>query len=452
MIVRKHQLPQDIRQSETFTDMTLANGRQFLCLALSPWNTTSSLTMPSYRKPPTNNDPSMGGDEQKAEASEGPQRSGISGLFHPVPRCHSFGECHPLQQPKQDVPLNPPLRRPREDLPLNPPLVPGTTTPLMLFQDAFAVLNDFCGNLCTKIPSVHRHMYPYYKRAVCNSEDLLATFETVVRVADYMAVVEKMFDCSRDDMVDVAEALIVALMKLLEKLRHEARDHKINFGHYVTLFDTEKDKHLRVVPKLTRAHVAPDNLQKMSVRLATQLFSRSTAVGIKLYREAKVPGMEDSEGTETFTRMVNDLFDALNIKLPSRGVRRHSKEIQILKDFLEMLNTTERNAVKENLKLFASQQTTESLRVTLLSTIDVIAFLLAQGANYVLTAKLNQDPLEAIPKEKTWRVDLSDMVDFLVDPNSRDHLTVAQQQIRDMRDTIAVTLTSANPPSMTRRQ
>ncbi|XP_075725449.1 uncharacterized protein LOC142761750 [Rhipicephalus microplus] len=66
----------------------------------------------------------------------------------------------------------------------------------------------------------------------------------------------------------------------------------------------------------------------MSVRLATQVFSRSTAVGIKLYREAKVPGIENSEGTETFTRMVNDLFDALNIKLPLRGVRRHSKEIQ----------------------------------------------------------------------------------------------------------------------------
>lgn len=59
-----------------------------------------------------------------------------------------------------------------------------------------------------------------------------------------------------------------------------------------------------------------------------------------------------------------------------------------------MLNTTERNAVKKNLKLFASQQTMESLRVTLLSTIDVTALLLAQGANYVLTAKLNQDPLE----------------------------------------------------------
>ncbi|KAH7933277.1 hypothetical protein HPB49_011123 [Dermacentor silvarum] len=119
-----------------------------------------------------------------------------------------------------------------------------------------------------------------------------------------------------------------------------------------------------------------------------------TAVGIKLYREAKVPGMENSEGTETFTRMVNDLFDVLNIKLPSRGVRRHSKEIQLLKAFLEMLNTTEQNSVKKNLKLFASQQTTQSLRVTLLSTIDIIEYLLAQGAHYVLTAKLNQDPSE----------------------------------------------------------
>ncbi|KAL1431605.1 hypothetical protein MTO96_002234 [Rhipicephalus appendiculatus] len=187
----------------------------------------------------------------------------------------------------------------------------------------------------------------------------------------------------------------VVLYKLeVENAVPRVGDHQTNFGHYVTLFDTEKDKHLRVVPKLTRAHVAPDNLQKMSVRLATQLFSRSTAVGIKLYREAKVPGMENSEGTETFTRMVNDLFDAFNIKLPSRGVRRHSKEIQIIKSFLEMLNMTEQNSVEKNLKLFASQQTTQSLRVTLLSTIDIIEYLLTQGAHYVLTAKLNKDPLE----------------------------------------------------------
>ncbi|KAH8010040.1 hypothetical protein HPB51_024390 [Rhipicephalus microplus] len=93
----------------------------------------------------------------------------------------------------------------------------------------------------------------------------------------------------------------------------------------------------------------------MSVRLATQVFSRSTAVGIKLYREAKVPGIENSEGTETFTRMVNDLFDALNIKLPLRGVRRHSKEIQpeevghelIKEEVAEKLTVPPKNQAKE---------------------------------------------------------------------------------------------------------
>lgn len=61
-----------------------------------------------------------------------------------------------------------------------------------------------------------------------------------------------------------------------------------------------------------------------------------------------------------------------------------------------MLNVTEKNAVEKGLKLFASQLTTESLRVTLLSTLDIIDFLLDQGAHYVLTEKLNQEPLEVI--------------------------------------------------------
>lgn len=47
--------------------------------------------------------------------------------------------------------------------------------------------------------------------------------------------------------------------------------------------------------------------------------------------------------------------------------------------------------------LFASRQTMESLRVTLLSVLDIIEELLAAGGTlYVLTAKLNQDPLEVI--------------------------------------------------------
>lgn len=62
----------------------------------------------------------------------------------------------------------------------------------------------------------------------------------------------------------------------------------------------------------------------------------------------------------------------------------------MLEDFLELMNTTEGNS---HLKAFASSQTNESLRVTLLSALD-IKFLHSQGLSYVLTAKLNQDSLE----------------------------------------------------------
>lgn len=59
-----------------------------------------------------------------------------------------------------------------------------------------------------------------------------------------------------------------------------------------------------------------------------------------------------------------------------------------------MLNSTEEESVNNNTKLFASQMTTESLRVTLVSVIDIITWLHDKGVRYVLTVKLNQDPLE----------------------------------------------------------
>ncbi|XP_049526218.1 uncharacterized protein LOC119457590 [Dermacentor silvarum] len=108
----------------------------------------------------------------------------------------------------------------------------------------------------------------------------------------------------------------------------------------------------------------------MNVRLATQLFSRSVAIGPKLYREQRKPGFEDGEGTEKFM-------------------------MQVIKNFLIMLNMTEKNSIERNTKLFASQLTTESLRVTFMSVLDIITLLLDKYIRYMLTAKLNQDPLES---------------------------------------------------------
>ncbi|KAH8025823.1 hypothetical protein HPB51_012145 [Rhipicephalus microplus] len=83
-----------------------------------------------------------------------------------------------------------------------------------------------------------------------------------------------------------------------------------------------------------------------------------------------------------------------------------------LEEFLDMLNQTE---ARKNVKLIASNQTVESLRVTLMSVLSIIEFLHNEGVSYILTAKLNQDPLEIAqknkgrsqPGSKYWRGDRS---------------------------------------------
>lgn len=67
--------------------------------------------------------------------------------------------------------------------------------------------------------------------------------------------------------------------------------------------------------------------------------------------------------------------------------------LQVIRTFLCLLNTTEEDSIRLKTKLFASQMTTESLRVTLMSVLDII-LLHDKDVIYVLTAKLNQDPLE----------------------------------------------------------
>ncbi|KAG0443014.1 hypothetical protein HPB47_015379, partial [Ixodes persulcatus] len=174
----------------------------------------------------------------------------------------------------------------------------------------------------------------------------------------------------------------------------QAGEHLIDYNHYRLLYEVECNEQVRAVPKLSKAHVDPDNLRKMNVRLATQLFSRSTALGIRIYRNERRPDLESSEGTETFTRLLNDLFDALNAKLPLQGIRKTSSGIKIINDFIDLLDLTERNHITNNGIMFASAVTMQSLIVTLLSVRDIIQELLTEGAIYVLTAKLNQDPLE----------------------------------------------------------
>ncbi|KAH9374512.1 hypothetical protein HPB48_021021 [Haemaphysalis longicornis] len=189
--------------------------------------------------------------------------------------------------------------------------------------------------------------------------------------------------------------MVKCIRNHMQRYNHaQAGDCDIVYDHYRTLYTEDEKKQLRVVPKLTLAHIEPDSLRKMNVRLATQLFSRGTALGLEVYRKQGLPGLEASEGTEVFTRRLNDLFDALNAKFPKEAVRPGSPKQEIIDTFLRIVDNTAERFCRSRETMFASLQTIQSLRLSLLSTKDILALLFKEGVSYVLTVKLNQDPLE----------------------------------------------------------
>ncbi|KAG0428159.1 hypothetical protein HPB47_024833 [Ixodes persulcatus] len=68
----------------------------------------------------------------------------------------------------------------------------------------------------------------------------------------------------------------------------------------------------------------------MRVKLATYVFSRSMAAGIKYYEERKVPGLWNSDATKEFTLVLNDLFDALNRRFKKGGVTCLSSDFTMI--------------------------------------------------------------------------------------------------------------------------
>ncbi|KAF0309735.1 hypothetical protein FJT64_019194 [Amphibalanus amphitrite] len=77
--------------------------------------------------------------------------------------------------------------------------------------------------------------------------------------------------------------LIKCLRNTLMKHDILVDDKRASWSHVTEFFEKDSQRTLRSAPKLTRKHVAPNNFQKMKVRYAAQVLSRSVAVGISLY-------------------------------------------------------------------------------------------------------------------------------------------------------------------------
>ncbi|KAL5246341.1 hypothetical protein ACI65C_013749 [Semiaphis heraclei] len=187
-----------------------------------------------------------------------------------------------------------------------------------------------------------------------------------------------------------------------EKGKESPDSNYIRWSQYVEVHknDLERDciAPLRVCPKITHRHLAPDSFSKMNVKLATQIFSNSMAKGIEYYRcHAKIKSLENSETTQIFTERINRLFDALNRRHPAEGIKHKSHDFDI-KNTLVWLDLWEDHVLNHSIseEEFLSKSTAEGLRVTVKSTKSHTSTHLLDecGFKYVLTLKMNHDRLE----------------------------------------------------------
>ncbi|VEN51244.1 unnamed protein product [Callosobruchus maculatus] len=177
--------------------------------------------------------------------------------------------------------------------------------------------------------------------------------------------------------------------------------HVISWNFVKRLFYLDKESHTaRALPKITDRQINPNNFQKMSVKLATQIFSHSVAAAMKTTVQTKqLP--DEALATANFIEDMDTLFDAMNSKFPhsknaaNRPLSDNNIEvIESLNKGINIMSNLQKIAVKHAQVDLLSPPCFSGI----IQTINGIKVLhndnKAEAQPYILTGRLNQDLFE----------------------------------------------------------
>jgi len=188
-------------------------------------------------------------------------------------------------------------------------------------------------------------------------------------------------------------------------------DQDISWTHVSKLFHEHCEMaEYRLCPKLTRNHVNLTSFSKMSVSIAAQVFSNSVANALEHVWGSNV------SSTVKFVRIMNKWFDIVNVKHLYEGKNSRNGDLVpftsvddarlewLDSEFLEYLHQWTAAAEsrqgkfskKQRQQMQLSKQTIDGFKITSRSVAAVIRHVLQNGAPFVLTSHLNQDPLEQL--------------------------------------------------------
>lgn len=186
-------------------------------------------------------------------------------------------------------------------------------------------------------------------------------------------------------------------------VKYNFRDNNgiISWQYIKDLYKLESKNALRNITKLSERHILITCWSKMSVKLAAQVFSRSVwdamLTAMRLKKKNGFPYLDKKAlNTANFVKIINDIFDCLN----SRVAYDKNPLCCGLSDFNPQVEAKLREVLAwlPTLKVMSLSTKTPpcltGLMISIKSTLDLWSDLKKSGTKYLLTSRLNQDPLE----------------------------------------------------------
>lgn len=194
--------------------------------------------------------------------------------------------------------------------------------------------------------------------------------------------------------------LVKSLRNLLLKSNLMTPDGEVSFDVIKELYELERNKVTKMCPKLTEKHINPNNFEKMRVSLATQIFSRSVAAGIKTTLQLKKftnVSEQLSENTANFIERVDNIFDCMNSgssfdkNFAKSGLKKYNEVYESIKQFMTYIQNVRLHEGKKK-TVYCLNGIEHTLRGTLLLWEDICEF--NENIDFLLTKRLNQDVVE----------------------------------------------------------
>lgn len=160
----------------------------------------------------------------------------------------------------------------------------------------------------------------------------------------------------------------------------------------------KKSNTARAIPKISEQHITPNTFQKMRVKYATQIFSRTVSAAINTCVATKQIKSNSAKSTSEFLFRLNNIFDTLNSSVLNHSNQyrcalsiNKSQPEMYLREALEWISTW--RSYKEG-KRKERNHCFLGLKQSIYSVLLLWEDLKRDGYKFLLTRRLHQDPLE----------------------------------------------------------